>query len=92
MAADKEENVLDLLSHFIFLKETPKAFWGKPKAPGSVSASVGTRLLMFVGSGFASPLQRPSESCFKKPFCALFFCSVAFWDSGIQLASTFKCS
>lgn len=53
LAADKEENVLDLLSHFIFLKETPKAFWGKPKAPGSVSASVGTRLLMFVGSGFA---------------------------------------
>lgn len=81
MAAEKEENVLDLFSLFAFLKETPKAFWGKPEAPGPVSASLETGLLMSAESGFVLLLIRPSEHCFEKP--SLFFCSVDLWASRI---------
>lgn len=59
----------------LFLKETPKAFWGKTKAPGLVQCQSGDR------AADVSLLQRPSEHCFEKPSCALFFCSVDLWAS-----------
>lgn len=70
MAAEKEENGLDLFSLFAFLKETPKVFWGKPKAPGPVSVSLETGLLMSAESGFVLLLQRPVSTVLKSLPCS----------------------